>query len=66
MDKIIVFVYFIDIGVFGKMHSALAYHRDHKKELDADIKKGLTIAKQTGQEIELSKIIAKLKSQGLI
>ena len=50
----------------GKIHSALAYYWDHKKELDADIEKRLTTAKQTEQEMEPSKIMAKLKSQGLV
>ena len=50
----------------GKIHSALAYYWDHKKELDADIERRLTNAKHTEQEIEPSKIMTKLKSQGLI
>ena len=50
----------------GKIHSALAYYWDHKKELDADIEKRLRTAKQTEQEMEPSKIMEKLKSQGLV
>lgn len=50
----------------GKIHSALAYYWDHKKELDTDIERRLTIAKKIEQDMVPSKIMAKLKSQGLI
>ncbi|MCP4297906.1 MAG: DUF433 domain-containing protein [Proteobacteria bacterium] len=50
----------------GEIYSALAYYWDHQKELDSDIEYRLATVAQTRQKMEPSKLMQRLKSEGLI
>jgi uncharacterized protein (DUF433 family) len=50
----------------GEIYSALAYYWDHQKELDSDIEFRLATVDQTRQKMEPSKLMQRLRSEGLI
>ena len=50
----------------GKIYSALAYYADHKAELEKDIEARLKQSIKREKQTEVSPLISRLKSQGLI
>jgi uncharacterized protein (DUF433 family) len=50
----------------GQIHSALAYYWDHKKKLDAEIKKRLEYVKQSKKSLKTASFAEKLVENKLI
>lgn len=50
----------------GQIHSALAYYRDHREELDQDIERRLEVVDQLQRTAEPSPLVVRLKAKGLI
>ena len=48
----------------GKIYSALAYYWDHKDDLDRDIERRLQEVEQIGKGLDVSPLLARLKSKG--
>lgn len=48
----------------GKIYSALAYYWDHKDDLDRDIERRLQEVDQIGKGLDVSPLLARLKSKG--
>lgn len=48
----------------GKIYSALAYYWDHKDDLDRDIERRLQEVEQIGKDLDVSPLLARLKSKG--
>jgi len=50
----------------GQIYSALAYYSDHQAELEKDIESRLEQSIKLEKETEISPLIGRLKSKGLI
>ena len=48
----------------GKIYSAIAYYWDHKDDLDRDIERRLQEVEQIGKGLDVSPLLARLKSKG--
>jgi uncharacterized protein (DUF433 family) len=50
----------------GQIHAALAYYRDHKQELNADMERRWQFAEEARRQAGPSPLAAKLRTQGLL
>ena len=50
----------------GQVHSALAYHWDHREEVEADLARRQEYAERLRAEAGESTVVAKLRARGLI
>lgn len=48
----------------GQIHSALAYYRDRREELDRDIKRRLRRADELRRDVSPVPLVARLRSEG--
>ena len=50
----------------GQIYSALAYYWDHREELDQDIERRLEVVDEMHQGMEMSSLVKRLKTKGLL